>query len=157
MAGKTGALAEEIEEIEQERGKALSPKEVRNMTIGELRGQGKSYKIIGKAVGLSKNQIGVILKDDKVKQRVEETQRYLASFLPVIRDEFMDLCLTGKDSIRLSAIKEYFASMGISPSHAPSVFINKLYQDNRQQILSPHVQAIVDGHLDDVIEGEIVE
>ena len=48
-------------------------------------------------------------------------------------------------------------SVGIAPSHAPSIHVQNIFNDNRKTILSPGVASLLHGKLDEIIDGEVIE
>ncbi len=55
---------------------------VRNVAIAKDRGTGMSYKELGDKYGLSKMQIGRILKDDEIKAIIDHTTTNMVALLP---------------------------------------------------------------------------
>lgn len=122
----------------------------RDTTIAEMRLQGKSIREIAKEIGLDKSQVCRVLNDKEVKEILDKVHRFYGGFAEDVGREFMGLCLLSSDpAIREKAIKEYHKIMGISPAHTPSIFIQNLYQDNRQQIISSDVLTLLGKHLSD--------
>lgn len=74
-----------------------------------------------------------------------------------VKKGFMELVLSDDPDVRQKAISEYHKVTGISPSHTPSIFIQNLYQDNRQQIISPDVLKLLGKHLQENIVDMLLE
>lgn len=131
--------------------KKIDKHKVKNDTIAKLRAIGQSCREISKAVHLSHSQVAKKLKDPEIKKIIESFQRYYISYGEKVQKGFMELVLSKDPKVRQKAIEEYHSVIGISPSHTSSIFIKNLYQDNRQQILSPDVVELLGKHLQDNI------
>lgn len=98
----------------------------RNYTIAEFRCQGLSCKEIGDKVGLTKGRISQILKDDEIKDLIDQTHRIYAAHAKGIAKEFLKLCYDKDKNIKLSAIKNYQKIMGFLPAHLQNQFITQI-------------------------------
>ena len=116
----------------------------RDLTITELRSQGKSVREIGQEVGISKQRVSQILNDKEIKEILDDTQRYYVSKAPEVKKEFIRLCLGAeKESDRVKAIGDYNKIIGITPMHTQSPFIQQIYVDNRTVTSDTH-QGLAD-------------
>lgn len=132
------------------------PKDLQNLTIAALRSQGKSTREIAKKVHISHVQVANKLKDEDVKEKIEGFLKYYISYGDKVKKRFMELVLSDDVDVRQKAIVEYHKIMGISTPHAPQFILN-LFQDQRIQILSPHVQQLLTDHFSQLVDGEVIE
>ncbi len=128
-----------------------------NATIAGLRSQGMNCRDIGKELNLSHSQIAKRLKDSDIQDILSETLKYYATYADKIAFDFIALCDHEDPVIRGKNIAEYHKVMGMNSPHT-SIFIQNLYQDNRKQIISPHVQAIINQYSSNLpIDVELIE
>ena len=132
------------------------PTTLQNITIASLRAMGKTCREIGDKVHLSHDAIAKRLKKEDIKARIDKMLSYYASYSDDVARGFMSLVMDNDKEVRHKAIVEYNKIMGITAAH-PSLVIQHIYQDNRVQIVSPHVQELLNKHLGQTIEGEIIE
>lgn len=116
----------------------------RNCLIAELTMQGMYPHQIEKhpAINIKRRQIATVLKDDIVKEILDQGLKYYALHFDDIQEEFIALCHHPDANIRSKAISEYHKVMGMNSPHAP-VFIGKLMIDNRQQTLAPELLNVL--------------
>ena len=131
-------------------GRKAVPKE-KIEELAKLSAIGKSCKEISNEVHLEKSTIAKKLKDVDAKKILESFQKYYLTYAQDVKRGFMELVLSKDPAVRQKAISEYHSILGISPSHTPSIFINNLYQNNRQQIVAPEVTKLLGKHLKDNI------
>ena len=138
-------------------GRKAIPKE-KVEELAKLSAIGKSCKKISDTVHLHKVTIAKKLKTPEAKRIIESFQQYYLMYAQDIKRGFMELCLSDNPVIREKAIDKYHTIMGITPSHTQSQFIQQIYIDNRQQLLSPIVQGILTEHLAKTItDVEVIE
>ena len=119
----------------------------RNNYIVDLAFKGYDQIKIAKEVGLQQSQVSKILRqDDTLKSVIKNATQYNIERLPDTVIEHDKLCLSEDEKIRLQAIKLRYDITGISPSHTQNVYINNLYQDNRQQLISSDVIELLNKH-----------
>jgi len=68
-----------------------------------------------------------------------------------------DLLRSGNEKIALAAVALRYEVGGIKATHTPHPVIQAVFNIQQAIILSPIVHELMDKHLDDVIEGEIIE
>ena len=129
---------------------------LRDVTIATLRAKGQTCREIAKEVHLSHMQVSRELKKESIKDKLEEMLSYYATYTEDVAKGFMELVLDDDKDVRSKNIAEYHKVMGINTPHAP-FFIQQIFQDNRVQILSPHVQQLLTDHFTQTIEGEVIE
>ena len=129
---------------------------LRDVTIASLRAKGQTCREIAKKVHLSHMQVSRELKKESIKDKLEEMLSYYATYTEDVAKGFMELVLDDDKDVRSKNIVEYHKVMGINTPHAP-IFIQQIFQDNRVQILSPHVQQLLTDHFIQTIEGEVIE
>jgi len=129
---------------------------LRDVTIATLRAKGQTCREIAKEVHLSHMQVSRELKKESIKDKLEEMLSYYATYTEDVAKGFMELVLDDDKDVRSKNIAEYHKVMGINTPHAP-IFIQQIFQDNRVQILSPHVQQLLTDHFTQTIEGEVIE
>lgn len=113
----------------------------RNVDIAIQSATGTDTKTLAKSHHITQRQVQRILKDDQCKAILDHTMRVNISHAKGINKQFLTMCYPDKDGkvdrkIQLDAIKQYHKITGIAPSHATSLFIQNIYQDNRQLITS---------------------
>ena len=129
----------------------------RNLSIAKMRAEGKSQKDIAKVMGISQPAVSYALQDPEIKELLTNVNKYLTSYATAIEPELIRLCFDEDKSIRLRAIGDYNKIIGITPSHTPSIFINNLYQDNRQQIITSDVIELLNKHTATMTEDTPLE
>jgi len=117
-------------------------KAFQGVTIAGLRAQGLSCRDIAQQLDITYRQVARRLKDSDVQDILNDTLKYYSVHAEEIREEFLALCKHEDPGIRSKNISEYHKVMGMNTPHTP-IFIQNIYQDNRKQIISPHVQDII--------------
>lgn len=135
-------------------GVNTAKKRLQDNTIAELRSQGLSCREISAKLGLHYTQIAKRLRDSDVQDILNETMKFYSLHAEDIRIKFMGLCKHFDPTISSKNIAEYHKVMGMNSPHT-SIFIQNLYQDNRKQIISPHVQDIISKYSTD--SAEVIE
>lgn len=111
--------------------------------IIEKKIQGASQRAIAKDLGVHQSTISRALADDQCKELLDQAQRRYVAALPQVAERFLALCLDEDKSISTANLKELHKIVGIAPSHTQSVFIQQIYNDNRQ-MLSEETSAILE-------------
>lgn len=114
----------------------------RNIEIACLRATGKSVLEIAQEIHVSKATISRALKDEDVKNILDETTKYYATFAPAIRQGFIELCVSPNPDVRQRAIAEYHKVMGMSSSQM-SIFIQNMYAQQNNVVLPQHLQELL--------------
>jgi len=99
--------------------------------LAKLSAIGKSCKQISDKVHLHKTTIAKKIKLPEAKKIIEGFQSYYLTYAQDVKRGFMELCLSKDPKIKQKAISEYHSIMGISPTHAPSQFLQQIYIDQR--------------------------
>jgi len=108
-------------------------------TAAELKGQGKTQTEIAAILGVDQSTISRALSTEKAQRIIERVQnRYIAAAKGISK-RFIRLCHSPEDSIATKNIAEYHKYIGIAPSHAPSIFIDKLYNQTNNTVISQDV------------------
>lgn len=142
---------------------------VRDAKVVAARAQGKSVRKAAKELSISPTTIQRV--SSKHKDIIDTQQaRLVEATLPVIIDRTIKeinhantINPADKDSqaylTRVDKKEEnILKGVGIAPSHAPSIHIQNIYNDNSKTILSPMVADLLSGKLDNMtIDAEIVE
>ncbi len=130
---------------------------IQDTTIAELRGKGLTCREISAKLGIHFTQIARRLKDSDVQDILQETVKFYALHAEEIREKFIGLCKHRDPLVKGKNITEYHKVMGMAGPQT-SIFIESFYQDNRKQIISPHVQAIINQYSSNSpIEVELIE
>ena len=100
----------------------------RNLTIVELLIQGKSQKDIAKVVGITKQRVSQILReDDTCKEILKREQQRLIAHSPEATNTIINLMRNSEDEkVRQSSAVHIHKTIGIMPSHSQSVYIQTL-------------------------------
>ena len=117
----------------------------RDLHIAEMRAKGMTTIEIGKQTNLTHQRISQIINDDEIKSIIEDTQRKYIAEAPEISDRFLMLCKDEDKSISTKNIAEYHKIVGISPSHANNQFIQNIYNDNSQVVVSEGIIELLKG------------
>ena len=120
----------------------------RNLSIGKMAMEGKSQRDIAKAFDLSQPQVSNVLRDEDIKPLLDNHFKYLVGHAPQVGVRFMELVLNDDDKIASQNIPEYHKSMGITQAH-PSIQVQNLYVDQRQQTLTPALLNILHNYSQD--------
>jgi len=126
-------------------------KKERNVEIACLRSTGKSLLEIAKEINVSKATVSRALKDSEVKEILEETTKYYATFAPMVREGFIELLASEVPEIRQKAIAEYHKVMGMSGSQI-SIFIQNMYAQQNNVVLPQHLQELLARGAGEVID-----
>ena len=162
----------------------LSPTVTDN--IGEHLGSGHTERNTADILGISRGSVSRYRKDPKIKAKIEAAQAKLAgSAMDIVKTDLAIIKHT-KDILDRTALnienkvemlhardmglldlytkvsKRVGQAIGIFNTPAPSLFIQNMYQDNRQQTIAPGVLSLISGALaipedtsdQDIIEGE---
>ena len=124
--------------------------------IVRLKLAAKSNREIGRVIGMSKDAIATRLKRPNVRALIEYGARREAMRVPDACDVLDQSLHSDDEAIRVKVADSTLKNMGISTPHAPQFVLN-LYQDQRIQVLSPHVQALLTDHFAQVIDGQVIE
>jgi len=108
-----------------------------------MRAQGKTTNEIADKFNISQPRVSQILSDDKIKSLLTNVHKMYAAASKGIGREFLKLCFDSDKKIRSDNIKEWHKIMGIAPSHAQSVFIQNIYNDNRRMAVAPEVVTLL--------------
>ncbi len=160
---------------------SLTPIQTDN--IGEHLGSGHSERNTADILGVSRSSVSKYRKDPKIKAKIEAAQAKLAgSVMDIVKTDLAIIKHT-KDIINQPKLKKagmikardmglldlytkvskrVGQAIGIFNTPAPSLFIQNMYQDNRQQTIAPGVLSLISGALaipedtsdQDIIEGE---
>jgi hypothetical protein len=84
---------------------------------------------------------------------IKEIKHVAALDAPALMDKDNQQALARIDKKEEMILK----SVGIAPSHAPSIHVQQIFNDNRKTILSPVVSEMFHGRMGEIIDGEIVE
>ena len=126
--------------------KPLTPcqtqKKIRNAIIANQVGSGQDVKDVANQHNLSIPQTYRILSDNQCQQILDQVMRVNIAHAKGINKRFLKHCYDTEDKkISLDAIKQYQKIVGIAPSHAVSLFIQNIYNDNRA-IVTEDVAAL---------------
>jgi hypothetical protein len=160
--------------------------EIRDKKVVEEVLKGRKKGEIAKEFGLK--QVSTILKKDKSREIIERETRKLLDIVPDITSQLKrDIGLSGKISKFLSNPEEgnsgleaftdnsemlefqklaykkqqdIMKAAGIFPSNSTNIFVQQIYNDNRNLVMSPEVFKVL-GSLfndkDDCEDGEIID
>lgn len=110
----------------------------KKLSITELAVQGLCQRDIAKAVGLTQARVSQILSsDDEIRKQITAGQKAQVVLLPIAVKRHAELLDSPDEKIRLQAVKLTYDTTGIAPSHAPSIFV--------QQILNQQVNVLDPG------------
>jgi hypothetical protein len=98
----------------------------RNFDIVEGILEGQTPQQIAKLYGITDRQVYNILSDEDYRKIIESGQRDQVFMLPNANKRLETLIQSEDEKVALGAIKQVHQNTGIAPSHAPSIFINKL-------------------------------
>lgn len=115
----------------------------RDAMIAQGRLQGATYRELATRHGVDPATIHRVLTDPEVKDIVETGQRQMLTLIPKAVDNYRVLLDDPDSKIRLMASKDVSQTAGILPTHMQSLVVNQVYNDNRQQIISPDVLALL--------------
>lgn len=123
-----------------------------------MRLQGKSYWDIAQELGVSKPTAWRKLQTKEAKDIVDAGTKELIRFVPVIVKNYAELLQSTDESIKLKANEAVSKIIGIMGSHT-SLVVNNIYNDNRQQILSPGMvdmigSGLTEGNSEDIIDAD---
>jgi hypothetical protein len=112
----------------------MSPLTGKSAEIATLALEGHNQTYIAEKFGVDQSVISRKLRSDAIcKAILDNAQREIVvSCTPKIVANYLVLLDSEDESIRLKATNDAAKIIGIQPSHAQSVFINKLYIDQRQ-------------------------
>lgn len=106
----------------------------RDLTIANLRLQGKSMAELAEAFDMSKANIHHILNNDEnIKAVIDAGTREMVSLVPSAFDVITET-LKDKDDkgLRYKAATDTLKTTGIMPSHTTNTFVQQIYNDNSQ-------------------------
>lgn len=135
-------------------------KKIRNVTIAGQIATGQSVTDVAAEHNISKVQTYRILQDDQCKDILDHVMRVNIAHAKGINKKFLQHCYSEDDKLSLDAIKQYQKNVGIAPSHATSLFIQNIYNDNRTLIPEDvgKLFGLLSGQAagdEDVIDGEL--
>jgi len=105
--------------------------------------EGKSQREIAKELGVSQSTVCRMLSDSKAKAIIDRVHNRYISAAKGISKQFIKLCYSDSASIRVKAIAEYHRIIGITPSNKPSIFIDKLYNQTNNTVISQDVLELL--------------
>ena len=123
--------------------------EATNSTIVAMLLSGVKQKDIAEKLGVHKSTICRRLQREDVKELLEYGQKRNAMRVPIACDAVDDLIQSTNEQTKLKAAELTFKGTGILPTHAMPIYIGQVIQDNRQQIITPDVLALLSKHLGD--------
>ena len=101
--------------------------------------QGKNQRDIAAALDVSQSTVQRALTTEKAQRIIERVQnRYIAAAKGISK-RFIKLCHSPEDTIATKNISEYHKYIGIAPSRTPSIFIDKLYNQTNNTVISQDV------------------
>lgn len=128
-----------------------------NASIAVLACEGMASKDIAEALNIDRSTVWRGLQTAEAKQIIETAQKITVVETASVAVELNDLCHHSDPAVKLSAIKQHQKITGISPSAINNVYIDKLVQDNRTQLISPEVAKALQGNDESFIDAEIDE
>ena len=113
-------------------------------------------------LNVNKSTICRALKTEEMQHMLEREREEFLKCVPQARQNLQKLVMDHDDLPADSQDKqrawktsiEIARAAGMLPSHAPSIYIQTLYQDNSTTVLAPEVSQFLDHYTDDVIEVE---
>jgi hypothetical protein len=135
-------------------------KRIQNKMVHML-ADGNSQQVIADKIGVERKTINRWANREDIRRKVEEQAARLVECLPEAVDLSRKVISAGnKEADRLGvegkepdksvidmALKEgnrIQQSVGIAPSHTPSIVIGAIYNDNSQNVVLPQVQGLLD-------------
>ena len=140
--------------------KQINKNKHRNARIAAMKAKGMSDKAISEQsdINISRSQVTRTVQREDVKDLIETIQLKYMNHIHTISDRFIDLCHSDTEAIALKAIDSYHKSIGITPSHAQSIFIESLYQTNAIVSLQPQViEVLRQVQCESIEDGEVIE
>ncbi len=133
MAGKKGALDK------------TNPKRIaRDCSMAEKRAEGKSYSQLAKEFGISKSRVGQILRQDEIKEILDETTKQLVSLVPLAMENVIRTLLDKNEkALAYKASTDLLKTIGVAPSHVNNPIINKYYTQENNVVLSDGVAKLL--------------
>lgn len=153
-----------------------APTKIRDKTKTKAKtmlAEGLSQRKIADELAISKTAVHSIKKNNK--DLIEKIhQDIINDNLDRIKRGIRQDIETGEDIRELQAAGDYdkdtntvltridkreehiLKSVGIFPSQTLAFQVQNIYNDNRQQVISPHIMKLLQGQMDEV-EGEVVE
>ena len=130
--------------------------------IASMRAAGTSLKEIAKNINVHESTISRRLNTQEMQEMLEREREEFLKCVPQARQNLQKLVMDHDDLPADSQDKqrawktsiEIARAAGMLPSHAPSIYIQTLYQDNSTTVLAPEVSQFLDHYTDDVIEVE---
>jgi hypothetical protein len=132
---------------------------VRNKMV-QMLADGNSQQTVADKLGVARLTVCRWANRDDIKRKVEEQAAKMVEMLPdVVRikqnvikagvreSEKIGNGLDGDKAIVEMAVKagdKIEQSVGLAPSHAPSIIIGAIYNDNSQNVVLPQVQGLLD-------------
>lgn len=145
----------------------LKPEEA---AVIALSAQGKSSRAIADTPGVNISHSTANRITNKHKELIQQEQaKLIDATLSSITDQTIreinlakrlddDQLLDPSKQQALSRIDKkaemILKSTGIAPSHAPSIHIQQIFQDNRKTLISSQVAELLDGQLDTIIDAD---
>ena len=119
--------------------------------IAKQKACGKSGKEIAKRMNIGERKVYRILEKDEIKKYIDDMQNEMISTcLEPTKANLKYLITTYQTNENqqekdhaFKAMQEILKISGITPTMNQSVFIQNLYQDNRNQIISPVMQEVL--------------
>jgi len=132
-------------------------KKVRNVTIAQDRIANMSYREIAEKHSLSKMQICRILKDDEIKEIVEQGQTQAISMIPLANNVYYDRLTDNKEKgLQFQAARDIKKMAGILPSNVTNQTINNIFNMQNNITLNPGVSQalgqVFNNNDEDIIE-----
>jgi hypothetical protein len=141
--------------------------------IVALAAQGKSSRTIANAPEVSVSHSTVNRITQRHKELIQKEQaKLIDATLSTITDQTIreiNLAKTLTDEDLLEPTKQQalsridkkaemiLKSTGIAPSHAPSIHIQQIFNDNSKTLISPQVSDLLGGQLDSIIDVDYEE
>ena len=133
---------------------------IKKRVVNEL-AAGKSRRSIGKEVGLHHSQVSRFAKRDEIKALIEAEQTRLLDCVPDAVENVKSLVREMKDipkedtkrrELSYKASKDVLKSVGLLPTPNQSQTLININNDNRQQVISPVIQAIISSKMAEILD-----
>ena len=118
-------------------------RKLRDRTITEDRLAGATYRQLAKKHNLSYPYIGTVLKQSEMKDILETGAQQMITLVPKALDNYRLLLDSDDQNIKLKASQDVCKTTGIAPTHAQSVYIERLTLNQQVNYLAPEITATI--------------
>ena len=127
----------------------------RSVTIAEMSIDGFNPVKIAKELGISKRTVYRDLDTEQAKEIIDHAQKVIVLNSPARAERLVKLGASEDDNTALAAIKHADKLTGQAPSAIHNNYMQNVYNDNRQQLISPEVAKVLSGNQGCIIEAEV--